>query len=213
MNNFCRMLFFALLVRPIMLVVLGLNVRRREQLPAGGPAVLVANHNSHLDAVALISLFPLRMLSKLRPVAAQDYFFRNPFLKWFALSIMGIIPLDREVKSKRKHPLASINEALDRGEIVIVFPEGSRGAPEQLGDFKAGIAHIAKKNPEAPLVPIYMHGLGKVLPKGEALLVPFFLDVFIGEAIQWRDNKKAFMEELSARMTTLAKEGNFSPWE
>jgi len=213
MNNFCRMLFFALLVRPIMLVVLGLNVRRREQLPAGGPAVLVANHNSHLDAVALISLFPLRMLSKLRPVAAQDYFFRNPFLKWFALSIMGIIPLDREVKSKRKHPLASINEALDRGEIVIVFPEGSRGAPEQLGDFKAGIAHIAKKNPEAPLVPIYMHGLGKVLPKGEALLVPFFLDVFIGEAIQWRDNKKAFMEELSARMTALAKEGNFSPWE
>ena len=213
MNNFCRMLFFALLVRPIMLVVLGLNVRRREQLPAGGPAVLVANHNSHLDAVALISLFPLRMLSKLRPVAAQDYFFRNPFLKWFALSIMGIIPLDREVKSKRKHPLASINEALDRGEIVIVFPEGSRGAPEQLGDFKAGIAQIAKKNPEAPLVPIYMHGLGKVLPKGEALLVPFFLDVFIGEAIQWRDNKKAFMEELSARMTALAKESNFSPWE
>jgi 1-acyl-sn-glycerol-3-phosphate acyltransferase len=213
MNNFCRMLFFALLVRPIMLVVLGLNVRRREQLPAGGPAVLVANHNSHLDAVALISLFPLRMLSKLRPVAAQDYFFRNPFLKWFALSIMGIIPLDREVKSKRKHPLVSINEALDRGEIVIVFPEGSRGAPEQLGDFKAGIAHIAKKNPEAPLVPIYMHGLGKVLPKGEALLVPFFLDVFIGEAIQWRDNKKAFMEELSARMTALANEGNFSPWE
>jgi len=213
MNNFCRMLFFALLVRPIMLVVLGLNVRRREQLPAGGPAVLVANHNSHLDAVALISLFPLRMLSKLRPVAAQDYFFRNPFLKWFALNIMGIIPLDREVKSTRKHPLASINEALDRGEIVIVFPEGSRGAPEQLGDFKAGIAHIAKKNPEAPLVPIYMHGLGKVLPKGEALLVPFFLDVFIGEAIQWQDNKKAFMEELSARMTTLAKEGNFSPWE
>ena len=207
------MLFFALLVRPIMLVVLGLNVRRREQLPAGGPAVLVANHNSHLDAVALISLFPLRMLSKLRPVAAQDYFFRNPFLKWFALNIMGIIPLDREVKSTRKHPLASINEALDRGEIVIVFPEGSRGAPEQLGDFKAGIAHIAKKNPEAPLVPIYMHGLGKVLPKGEALLVPFFLDVFIGEAIQWQDNKKAFMEELSARMTTLAKEGNFSPWE
>ena len=175
--------------------------------------MLVANHNSHLDAVALISLFPLRMLPKLRPVAAQDYFFRNPFLKWFALRIMGIIPLDREVKTKRKHPLASINEALDRGEIVIVFPEGSRGDPEQLGDFKAGIAHIAKKNPKAPLIPIYMHGLGKVLPKGEALLVPFFLDVFIGEQIQWRDNKKAFMEELSDHMTALAKEGNFSPWE
>ena len=213
MNKLCRLLFFALLVRPIMLVVLGLNVRRREGLPAKGPAVLVANHNSHLDAVTLMSLFPLRMLPKLRPVAAQDYFFRNPLLKWFALRIMGILPLDREVKSKRKHPLAGINEALDRGEIVIVFPEGSRGAPEQLGDFKAGIAHIAKKSPEAPVIPIYMHGLGKVLPKGEALLVPFFLDIFIGEPIPWEGNKTEFMEHMTNQMKALAEEGNFSPWE
>jgi 1-acyl-sn-glycerol-3-phosphate acyltransferase len=196
-----------------MLIFLGLNVRRREGLPAKGPAVLVANHNSHLDAVTLMSLFPLRMLPKLRPVAAQDYFFRNPLLKWFALRIMGILPLDREVKSKRKHPLAGINKALDRGEIVIVFPEGSRGAPEQLGDLKAGIAHIAKKSPEAPVIPIYMHGLGKVLPKGEALLVPFFLDVFIGEPIPWEGNKTEFMEHMTNQMTALAEEGNFSPWE
>ena len=213
MNKLCRLLFFALFVRPVMLLVLGLNVRRRERLPAKGPAVLVANHNSHLDAVTLMSLFPLRMLPKLRPVAAQDYFFRNPLLKWFALRIMGILPLDREVKSKRKHPLAGINEALDRGEIVIVFPEGSRGAPEQLGDFKAGIAHIAKKSPEAPVIPIYMHGLGKVLPKGEALLVPFFLDIFIGEPIPWEGNKTEFMEHMTNQMTALAEEGNFSPWE
>ena len=213
MNKLCRWLFFALFVRPIMLIFLGLNVRRREQLPTQGPAVLVANHNSHLDAVTLMSLFPLRMLSELRPVAAQDYFFRNPLLKWFALNIMGILPLDRKVKSKRKHPLAGISEALEQGEIVIVFPEGSRGDPEELGEFKAGIAHIAKKNPEVPVIPIFMHGLGKALPKGEALLVPFFLDVFIGESIDWEDDKEAFMEKLSTRMSSLAKEGNFSPWE
>jgi 1-acyl-sn-glycerol-3-phosphate acyltransferase len=213
MNKLCRWLFFALFVRPIMLVVLGLNVRRREQLPTQGPAVLVANHNSHLDAVTLMTLFPLRMLPKLRPVAAQDYFFRNPLLKWFALHIMGILPLDRKVKSKRTHPLAGINEAIDQGDIVIVFPEGSRGDPEQLGDFKAGIAHIAKKNPEAPVIPIFMHGLGKALPKGETLLVPFFLDIFVGEPIEWDNDKEAFMDKLSTRMRTLAKEGNFSPWE
>ena len=213
MNRLCRWLFFAFFMRPIMLVVLGLNVRRREQLPTKGPAVLVANHNSHLDAVTLMTLFPLRMLPELRPVAAQDYFFRNPLLKWFALNIMGILPLDRKVQSKRRHPLAGIHEALDQGDIVIVFPEGSRGAPEQLGDFKAGIAHIAKKNPEVPVIPIFMHGLGKALPKGEALLVPFFLDVFVGEPIDWNDDKEAFMEQLSARMTALAEEGNFSPWE
>ena len=108
---------------------------------------------------------------------------------------------------------AAINEAIDQGDIVIVFPEGSRGDPEQLGDFKGGIAHIAKKNPEVPVIPIFMHGLGKALPKGEALLVPFFLDVFVGEAIDWEDDKEAFMEQLSTRMTALTEEGNFSPWE
>ena len=213
MNKLCRWLFFALFMRPIMLVVLGLNVRRREQLPTKGPAVLVANHNSHLDAVTLMTIFPLRMLPELRPVAAQDYFFRNPLLKWFALNIMGILPLDRKVQSKRRHPLAGIHEALDQGDVVIVFPEGSRGAPEQLSDFKAGIAHIAKKNPDVPVVPIFMHGLGKALPKGEALLVPFFLDVFVGKPINWEDDKEAFMEQLTTRMTALAEEGNFSPWE
>ena len=213
MNKLCRWLFFAFFVRPMMLVLLGLNVRRREHLPTKGPAVLVANHNSHLDAIAMMSLFPLSMLPKLRPVAAQDYFFRNPLLKWFALHIMGILPLDRKVKAKRRHPLAGIYEAIDREEIVIVFPEGSRGAPEQLGEFKAGIAHIAKKYPEVPVIPIFMHGLGKALPKGEALLVPFFLDVFVGQPILWEDDKEAFMEKLSTRMTALAKEGNFSAWE
>lgn len=213
MNHFLRMLFFAIFVRPVMLVILGMNVRHRERLPEDGPAILVANHNSHLDTLALMCLFPLKRLHQLRPVAAQDYFFKNRLLKWFALRIMGILPLDRGVTSKRTSPLAGIYEALDRGEIVILFPEGSRGEPEQLGEFKTGIAHIAKKHPDVPLVPFFMHGLGKALPRGEALLVPFFLDVFVGEPLEWEGDKVKFMEDLGCQMTALAGEGDFPPWE
>ena len=212
-NQLCRLLFFALFMRPFMLIMLGLNVRNRARLPKAGPAVLVANHNSHLDAITLMSLFPLKMLHRLRPVAAQDYFFRNPILKWFALRIIGILPIDREMKSKRSHPLSGINEALQRDEVVIIFPEGSRGCPEQLGDFKAGIAHIAKHNPEVLVNPVFMHGLGKALPRGEALLVPFFLDIFVGEPLHWEGNKDHFMAEISTRMTALAAEGDFPPWD
>lgn len=213
MNRLLRPLFFALVVRPVMLIVLGLNVRHRERLPKQGPAVIVANHNSHLDTLLLITLFPLRFLSKLRPVAARDYFFRNRLLKWFSLRIMGIIPIDRAVRRGPEHPMAPIDEALGRDEIVILYPEGSRGEPEELGEFKTGIAHLAQRHPAVPVFPVFLHGLGKSLPRGEALLVPFFCDVFVGEPLCWTGDKKSFMKELTCRMTALGGEGEFPPWQ
>ncbi len=213
MNSALRVLFFLLVVRPVLYIVLGLNVRHRERLPSAGPAILVANHNSHLDTLVLMSLFPLGMLPQVHPLGARDYFFRNRWIKWFSRHLMGIIPLDRQIKSAREHPLTPIEEALNRGEIVILFPEGSRGEPERLAEFKTGIAHLAERQPEVPLFPIYLHGLGKALPRGEALLVPFFCDVFIGEPFRWPGNRHAFMQQLAAKMTALTSEGQFPVWE
>jgi 1-acyl-sn-glycerol-3-phosphate acyltransferase len=213
MNRLLRFLFFVVVVRPLLLVILGLNVRRREQLPIQGPAVLVANHNSHLDVLALMCLFPLRLLPKIRPIAARDYFLKNRLLAWFSLNIIGIIPIDRQVKGVHDDPLAPVGAAVERGDIVIIFPEGSRGDPEHLGEFKSGVAHLARRYPELPFYPVFLHGLGKVLPRGEALLVPFFCDVFVGAALTWTGNKATFMEDLTCRMTALAAEGNFPPWE
>jgi 1-acyl-sn-glycerol-3-phosphate acyltransferase len=90
MNKLLRVLFFALIVRPITHVVLGLNTRRRQILPSSGPAIVVANHNSHLDTLVLISLFPLRQIRNIRAVAAADYFFTNPLLGWFVTNIIGV---------------------------------------------------------------------------------------------------------------------------
>ncbi len=208
-----RFLFFALIVRPLVLIVLGLHVRRRELMPNAGPAVVVANHNSHLDTLVLMSLFPLRLLPKIRPVAAMDYFMTKPFTRWFALNIIGIIPLQRQVKAGHKDPLSDMVDALDRGEILILFPEGSRGEPERLGKFKTGVAHLAKRRPDVPVVPVYLHGLGMALPKGEAILVPFFCDVFIGRHLQWSGDRNGFMEALGVTMQELVAEGNFRQWE
>src|SRR5262249_62193380 len=107
-----------------MLIGLGVNLRHGERLPAAGPAIVVANHNSHLDTLVLLSLFPQRMLKQLRPVAAADYFMKRRDRAWLALEIIGIIPLIRDVRASHSDPLARCDAALAEDSILNQFPYG-----------------------------------------------------------------------------------------
>jgi len=205
LSRLLRLAFFVLIARPIALIVLGLNVRHRERLPLTGPAIIAANHNSHLDTLVLLSLFPLALLPRLRPVAAADYFTVNPLLAWFSLNVIGILPIKRAAKGGAD-PLKPCEMALERGEILVLFPEGSRGEPEVMGRFKRGSAVLAQRWPEVPVTPIFLHGLGKALPKDDPILVPFFCDVFVGEAMRGTGDQAAFMAELENRMRDLSGE-------
>jgi 1-acyl-sn-glycerol-3-phosphate acyltransferase len=207
-----RYFFFAVVVRAVILIALGLTVRHQERLPKKGPAILAANHNSHLDTLALMSLLPLRLLPKVRPVAAADYFLTSQGRGWFATNIIGIIPVERGGAAKDGNPLAACEDALDRGEILIIFPEGSRGEPEAFQAFKKGIGHLAKARPKVPVIPVFMHGLGKALPKGTALLVPFNCTVSAGAPIYGREAYAGFVKELEAEMAALAAEEKLPVW-
>ena len=199
-----KKIFFALFVRPLVLIISGVHVVGKEKLPLEGPCIIAANHNSHLDTMVLMSLFPLSHINQVKPVAAADYFMKNKWFAWFSQNVIGIIPLKRRPTKEEGHPLLGVTKALENGDIVIVFPEGSRGIPEEMGTFKTGIAHLAKEFPSIPVVPIYIHGAGKALPKGEALFVPFIIDVNIGEALYFEnENNKAFTVRLEKSIKEL----------
>ncbi|MFN8446984.1 MAG: lysophospholipid acyltransferase family protein [Caldilineaceae bacterium] len=211
--KYLQMLFFILIVRPLVAVVLGLDLLGVERLPLQGPAIIAANHNSHLDTLTLMSLWPLERLYKVRPIAAADYFLTNPILSWFSRNIMHIIPIDRQRKDRSVDALAESSESLAEENILLLFPEGSRGEPEKLSSFKSGIARLTERHPEAPIIPIFMHGLGKALPRGTFLLVPFFVDIIIGEPIYWRGSVAATMQEYEQAMSKLAEQIDAPPWE
>ncbi len=188
------------------MILLGLNLRGKSRLPNHGPAIIVANHNSHLDTFVLMSLFPLSVIHQVRPVAAADYFFGNGrLLAWIAARCIDIVPLDRSGKTKREDLFNNCHESLDQSQILIVFPEGSRGRPEQLSRLRRGIHYLVKDREETPVIPVRMHGLGHALPKGEALFVPFNCDVVVGDKIRKASDSADFLKSISESFNDLSK--------
>jgi len=198
-----RILFFILIIRPLVLLLLGLNIRNKQKLPLDGPAIIIANHNSHLDTVVLMSLFPLSKLHKLRPVAAADYFLSNKLLAWFSVHILNIIPVSRSRKLNHDKVFSPLHQALNNGDILVLFPEGSRGKPEQAGKLKKGIFYLVKDRTDTKIVPVVMHGLGRALPRGEALFVPFNCDVVIGDALPSASSSAQMLQNITNAYLTL----------
>jgi 1-acyl-sn-glycerol-3-phosphate acyltransferase len=204
MSKIIKILFFAIIVKPIVFIILGLNIKNREKLPLGKGAIIAANHNSHLDTMVIMSLYPLSKIHKVRPIAAADYFMKNRLIAWISINCIGIIPLDRTGNSTQKELFKECHEALDNGDILILFPEGSRGEPEQMSRLKKGLYYMIKDRKNTPVIPIYMQGLGNSLPKGEALFVPFNCNVDIGDAIFTFNNSKEFNEKLKDFFESVA---------
>lgn len=103
----------------------------------------------------------------------------------------------------KKELLKDCHQALDNGDILILFPEGSRGEPEVMRKLKKGLFYIIKDRTDTLTVPVMMHGLGKALPKGEALLVPFNCDVIIGKPPEVTSTSLEFNTALAASFAAL----------
>ena len=134
-----------------------LRVSGREHLPWRGGAVLVANHASLIDILALFGLFrPYKWVSK-----AEN--FKLPIVGW-NMHMNGYVPLVRGDRASVVAMLARCSELLRGGSPVLFFPEGTRTKDGRLRPFKDGAFELAVEH-GVPLIPIAVHGTGKALPK------------------------------------------------
>lgn len=151
-----------------------------------------------------MSLYPLSQLHRVRPVAAADYFLKNKWIAWFSRHCLDIIPIVRDGSVPRDQLLQGCYEALAERQILVLFPEGTRSLSEEREfKLKRGIHYLAQHTPSTQVVPIILYGLGKALPKGEALLVPFNCDVIVGEPIALQDSVTGYLTALAAQYESL----------
>jgi len=94
-------------------------------------------------------------------------------------------------------------EALGQTHSLIMFPEGGRNLSGEIGVFKSGIYHLAKRRPDIELVPVLIDNLNRVLPKGEVLPVPLLSGISFGTPLHLLENesKQDFLQR--ARMAVI----------
>jgi 1-acyl-sn-glycerol-3-phosphate acyltransferase len=181
-----------------------LRVTGSDALDRPGPAVIVANHNSHIDTAVLLAAVPTSRIDGVRPVAAADYFLRNPLLAWFTTRIVGILPLDRHSRDGTD-PLLGASRALAAGTTLVMFPEGTRGEPGVFGALKSGIARLARLHPEVPVIPVWLDGCDRALPKGGRMLRAVACTATVGRPLFIRPGEPTaeFLVRLRGAMVDL----------
>src|SRR6185295_17345295 len=134
-------------------------------LPREGSFIMVCNHASHLDALCLQSSLPLRKLHRAFPAAAQDYFFVSLPRAAVAAIFINAMPFARKVQMRQSLDLCRKLLA-NPGNILILFPEGTRSTTGELAEFRPGIGTLAA-GVDVPVVPCALQGAFAAWPKGK----------------------------------------------
>lgn len=169
----------ALAIRAFLRTYNRFDIAGREHLPRDGSFVLVANHASHLDAVALLSALPLRSLHRAYPIAARDYFCANELRFTLTAIIANVMLFDRNAKGV--DGLKLCQRMLDeRDNVLVMFPEGTRSMDGGVGMFRRGVGLLLAGAPY-PVVPCYLDGTFRGWPKGALIPRPARVRLVIGE--------------------------------
>lgn len=183
--------FMQYLLQLIGLVAYRVRCTGTRNIPPEGGVLLVSNHQSVLDP-------PLVGMGSPRPMnyLARETLFRFPLLRWL-ISSLDTIPVDREGMG-----LGGLKESLrrlKRGEMVLVFPEGTRTSDGEIGRFRPGFTALAARS-GATILPVAIEGAFDAWPRGRRFPRLGRIHVYYGPPISPEEVRQRDQRELLAEV-------------
>jgi 1-acyl-sn-glycerol-3-phosphate acyltransferase len=173
--------------------------------PEAVQRIYFANHSSHIDTMAIWSALPIRLRNITRPVAARDYW-GTGFRHYLATKALHAVLINRARDHGGDNPLTPLIEVLNRGESLIIFPEGTRGREPIPATFKSGLYHLAAQFPQVQLIPVYLENLHRSMPKGAVVPIPMTCTIRFGSplALAEGESKEGFLTRAREEVIKLA---------
>ena len=183
--------------------------------PKAEQRIYFANHQSHADLVLIWAALPHELRSITRPIAAKDYWTKSNFRRWITTEVFNAVYVDRmggkppadaapDPSAPVADPLEPLVAALQSGDSIIIFPEGTRGHADEPQPFKSGLYTLATRFPDVVLVPAWINNVQRVMPKGEVVPVPILCSVTFGAPVRVEpgEERRPFLDR--ARQAVMA---------
>ncbi|MGQ0847564.1 MAG: lysophospholipid acyltransferase family protein [Actinomycetota bacterium] len=168
-----------------------------------GPIIVVANHVSHLDTPIILRILPAAIRSLLVVAAAKDYFYRGRLRGSLVSLSLATVPFDRGEGSRES--LSECEHLLRLGRSLLMFPEGTRSSTGHLGHIRSGVSVLAIHT-RTPVLPLFIHGLGDVMPKGAMVPLPAGVVVDVGVPLLPEPDEEiaTFRDRVESALVVLA---------
>ncbi len=171
-----------------------LQVTGLEHLQKGKHYILVANHQSLLDILAVCAALPINF-----KFLAKRELFHIPFMGW-SMTAAGYIPVDRASHKSGREAMQRITRVLQKGVSVLLFPEGTRSSDGKIHAFKMGAFKLARDN-KVEILPVVVDGTGEALPKKSMRVrKKSVFVVSIGKPVSLENFEDASMEEVKEKI-------------
>jgi 1-acyl-sn-glycerol-3-phosphate acyltransferase len=179
--------------------------------PSAVQRIYYANHTSHIDFVLIWASLPAELRVRTRPVAGADYWNTTPLKRWLVHEVLHGVVIERVKSEGGANPVDQMIAALDHGDSLILFPEGTRNTTDNvLLPFRSGVYNVVAARPDVECVPVWIENLNRVMPKGEVVPIPLLCTLSFGQpvCIVPGQDKDTFLARLRDALLALAPPGH-----